>query len=155
MYCNMPGSSAFIISKSLLKFLSIESVMLSNNLILSCHVLLLPSMFPIIRVISNESTPHQVAKVPELQLQHCLSYEYSGLVSFRINWFDLLAVQVTLKNLLQYHNLKAPKHSLVLSLFMVQFSHLYMTTEKNIALTIWTFVSKVIFLLLIRCLGLS
>ena len=84
---------------------------------------------------------HQVAKVVELQLQHQSSKEYSGLISFKIDWFDLLAVQGTLKSLLQHHNLKAS--ILWLSAFyMVQLAHLYLTPGKTIALTIWTFVGK-------------
>ena len=92
------------------------------------------------------SSSHQMAKVLELQLQHQSSNEYSGLISFRINWFDLLAVQGTLKSLLQHYSSKAS----VLwrsAFFMVQLSHLYMTIGKTIALTIWTFVGKVMSLL--------
>ena len=86
-----------------------------------------------------------MAKVLEFQLQHNPSNEYSGLISFRIDWFDL-EVQGTLKSLLQYHNSKASvlQHS---ALFMVQLSHLYMTTEETMALAVWTFVSKVMSLL--------
>ena len=102
-----------------------------------CHFFLfLPSIFPSIRVFSSESALlYQVAKVLELQHQ---SNEYSGLISFRINWFDLLAIQGTLKSLLQHHNSKAS----ILggsAFFMVQFSYPYMTTGKTIALTIQTF----------------
>ena len=93
------------------------------------------------------SSLHQVAKVLELQLQHQFFHEYSGMISFRIHWFDFLAVQGTLKNLLQHNNLKASvlQHS---DFFVVQCSHPYMTTGKIIALTIWTFVCKVRSLLL-------
>ena len=110
-----------------------------------CHLfLLLPSIFPSIRVFSRESALfYQVAKVLELQHQ---SNEYSGLISFRINWFDLLAIQRTLKSLLQHHNSKAS----ILggsAFFMVQFSYPYMTTGKTIALTIQSFFGKVISLL--------
>ena len=92
-------------SRSLLKFMSIESVMPSNHLIL-CHPFLLPSIFPSIRVFSNESVFASVAKVLEFQL-HCPSNEYSGLISFTMGWLDLLAVQETLKSLLQHHSSKA------------------------------------------------
>ena len=93
------------------------------------------------------SSLHQVAKVLELQLQHQFFHEYLGMISFRIHWFDFLAVQGTLKNLLQHNNLKASvlQHS---DFFVVQCSHPYMTTGKIIALTIWTFVCKVRSLLL-------
>ena len=114
-------------SRSLLKFTSIESVMLSNHLIL-CHPLLLPPIFPSIRVFSNE-----LALCIKYPKYWCFSFsiypsnEYSGLISFRIDWFDLLAVQVTLKSLLQHQNSKAS--ILQCSAFlMVQLSHLYMTT---------------------------
>ena len=92
---------------------------------------------------------HQVAKVLEFHVQHQSFLKYSGLISFRIDWFDLLAVQETLKSLLQHHSLKA---SILwrLAFFMVQLSHPYMTTGKTIALTIWTFVSKVMSLLFNR-----
>ena len=95
-----------------------------------------------------------MTKELELQLQHQPSNEYSGLISFRIDRLDLLAVQGTLKSLLQHHNAKASilQHSVF---FIVQLSHLYMTAEKTIALSIWTFVSKVKSLFLIHCLGLS
>ena len=91
-------------SQSPPKPMSIESVMPSNQLILCCPLLLLPSIFPRIRVFSNESALHQVAKISEFQLQQCLSSEHPGLISFRIDWFDLLAVQGTL---LQHHSSKA------------------------------------------------
>ena len=96
------------------------------------------------------SSSHQVAKILEFQLQHQSlnqSNEYSGLISFRMDWFDLLAVQGTLKNILQHHSSKASilRHS---AFFVVQLSHLYMTTGKSIALTMWTFVSKIMSLLL-------
>ena len=91
---------------------------------------------------------HQVAKVLELQLQHSPSYEYSGLISFRIDWFDLLEVQGTLKSLLQHHSSKASvlQHS---AFVMVQLSHPYVPTGKTIALNRWAFVSKVMSLLFI------
>ena len=122
-------------SQSLLKFMFTESVMLSNNLILCHPLLVLSSIFPSIKVFSNESA-----------LSISPSNEYSGLISFRIDWFDLLAVQRTLKSLLQHHSLKA---SILrcLAFFTVQLSHLYLTSGKTTALTIQTFVSKVMSLL--------
>ena len=130
------------ISQSLLKFMSIESVMLSNYLILCCPVLLLPSIFPSIRVFSSESPYHiRWPKYWSFSFSISSSKEYSGLISFRIDWFDLLAVQETLRSLLQYHNLRAS------AFFTVQLSHMYMTTGKTIALAIRTFVGKVMPLL--------
>ena len=129
------------------KFMSVESVMPSNHLILCCPLLLLPSIFPSIRVFSNESVFHiRWPKYRSFSFSISPSNEYSGLTSFTIDWFDLLAVQGTLKSLLQHHSSK----SLILwhsVLFMVQLSHPYMTTGKTIALTIWTFVCKVMSLL--------
>ena len=127
--------------------MSIKSVMPSNHLIL-CHPLLLPpSVFPSLRVFSSES-------VLRIRWQKCWSFsfsisssnEYSGLISFRMDLFDLLAIQGTLKSLLQHYSSKAsvPQCS---ALFIVQLSHPHMTTEKTIALTRWTFVSKVMSLL--------
>ena len=125
----------------------IESVIISNHLIL-CHLLLLlPSIFPSIRVFSSESAlPIRWPKYWSFTFSISLANEYSGLISFRINWFDLLAVQGTLKSLLQHHSLKASilQHS---AFFMVQLSHLYMTTGKTIGLTVRIFVSKVMSLL--------
>ena len=132
---------SFTISQSLLKFLSIESVMLSNHLIPCLPLLLLSSVFPNIRVFSNESALH--IRWPEYwSFTISPSNEYSGLISFRIDWFDLLAVQGALKSLFQHHSLKA---SLLwcLAFFMVQLSHAYVTTGKTIALTRQTFVGKV------------
>ena len=135
--------------------MSIESVMPSNHLIL-CHPLLfLPSVFPNVRVFSSASVLRiRWPKYWSFSFSISPSNEYSELISFRINWFDLLAVHGTLKSLLQYHNLKASilRHS---AFFMVQLSHPYMTTGKIIALTIETFFSKVMCWFLIRCLGLS
>ena len=134
-------SLSFIISLSLLKLISIESVMSSNHLILCNPLLLLPSIFPGIRVFSSELALHiGWPEVLELQLQHQSFNEYSRLISFRIDWFDLLALQGTLKSLLQHHSLKTSilRRS---AFFMVQLSHPYMTTRKTIALTMWTFVS--------------
>ena len=121
--------------------MSIESMMPSNHLI-PCHpLLLLPSNFPSIRGFSNESALH--IRWPKYwSFSISPSNEYSGLISFRIDCFDLLAVQGTLKSLLQHHSSKASilQHS---ALFKVQLSHSYMTTGETIALAIWTFVSKV------------
>ena len=113
--------------------------MLSNHLILCCSFLLLPSIFPSIRVFSNESTLHiRWPKYRSFSFSIHPSNEYSGLIAFRIGRFDL---HRTLKSLLQ-HNLKASILQCS-TFFMVQLSHLYKTTEKKIALTIWTFFSKV------------
>ena len=134
------------VSWSLLKCMSIESVMLSNCLILYCP-LLLPSIFPSFRVFSNQSfLCIRWPKYWSFSFSICPSNEYSGLISFRIDWLDLLAVQGTLKSLLQHHSSKASvlPHS---AFFIVQLSHPYMTTGKTIALTICTFVSKVMSLL--------
>ena len=121
--------------------------MSSNHLILCWPLLLLPSVFPSIKVFSSEvGSLHEVAKVLELQFQYHPSTEYSGLISFRIDWLDLLAVQGTLKSLLQQHNSEASILQCSV-FFMVQLSHPYMTTGKTIALTTWTFVSKVMSLL--------
>ena len=143
------ASLSIVNSGSLLKLMFIESVMPSNHLIL-CHPLLLPSsIFPSIRVFSSESVLHiRWPKYWSWSFSFSISpsNEYSGLTSFRIDWLDLLAVQGTLKSLLQHHSSKASTlwHS---AYFVVQHSHLYMTTGKTIALTRWTFVSKVMSLL--------
>ena len=130
---------SFTISWSFLKLMSIESVMPSNHLILCSPLLLLPSIFPSIRIFSNESALHiRWPKCWSFSFSISTSDEYSGLKSFMTDWFDLLAVQGTLKSLLQHHNLKASIlwHS---AFFMVQLSHMYMTTGKAIALTILTY----------------
>ena len=135
---SMPGSPVH----HQLKFMSIELVMPSNHLILCRLLLLLPSNFPSIRVFSNESVLHiRWPKYWSFSFSISPSNEYSGLISFRIDWFDLLELQGTLKSLLQHHSLKASilQHS---ALFMVQFSHSYMTTGKAIALTGWTLLVK-------------
>ena len=133
------------VSQSLLKLMAVELTMPSNHFIL-CHTLLfLPSIFPSIRVFSNESVLHiRWPKYWSFSISH--SKEYSGLIFLRIDWFDLLAVQGTLKSLIQHHSSKA---SILwdLAFFMVQLLHLYMTTEKTIDLTLQTFVSKVMCLL--------
>ena len=140
-------SLSFTISPSLLKLMSTESVMASNCLVLF-HPLLLPSIFPSIRVFSKESLLHiRWPKYRSFSFSITPSNEYSGLISFRMAWLDLLAVQGTLKSLLQQHSSKAS----VLwcsAFFIVQLSHPYMTTGKTIALTRRTFVGKVMFLLL-------
>ena len=114
-----------------------------TNLIFCCPLLLLPSIFPSIRVFSNELVLH--IRWPEYcSFSFCVSpsNEYSGLISFRIDWMDLLAVQGTLKSLLQYHSSKASilQHS---AFFMIQLLHTYVTNGKTIALNRWTFVGKV------------
>ena len=130
-------------SQSLLKLMSTELVMPSNHLILCCPLLLLPSIFPSIRVFSNESVFHiRWLKYWSFSFSISASNQYSGLISFSIDWFDLLAVQGTLKSLLQHVSSKV---SILLcsAFFMVQLSHPYMTTGKTIALTRQTFVGKV------------
>ena len=132
---------------SLLKPMSIESVMPSNHLILCRPLFLPPSIFPSIRIFSNESFLHiRWPKCWSFSFSISPSNEYSGLISFRIDWFDLLTVQGTLKSLLQHHSSKASIlwHS---AFFTVQLSHPYMTTGKITALTRWTFVDKVMSLL--------
>ena len=130
-------------SRSLLKLMSIESVMPSHHLILCRFLLLLPSIFPRIRVFSNESALRmRWPKKWSFSFNISLSNEHPGLISFRMDWLDLLAVQGTLKSLLQHHSSKASilQHC---AFFKVKLSHPYMTTGKTIALTIWTFVGKV------------
>ena len=127
--------------------MSIESVMPSNNLILSHLFHLLPTIFPTIRVISDESVlPIRWTKYWSFSFSFSPSNEYSGLISLRIDLLDLLAVQGTLKSLLQHHSSKASilRHW---AFFIVQFSHPYMTTGKTIAMTRWTFVGKAMSLL--------
>ena len=123
--------------------MSMKSVMPSSHLILYCPLLLLPSIFPSIRVFSNESVLCiRWPKYWNFSFSISPSNEYSGLISFRMDWLDLLAVQGTLKNLLQHHSSKASVLQCS-GFFIVQLSHPYMTTGKTIALTRWTFVSKV------------
>ena len=134
------ASLSFTSSRSLLKPMSIESVMPSNHLIL-CHPLLLPPLiFPSIRVFSNESVL-RIRWPKYWSFSISPSSEYSGLISFRIDWFDLLAVQGTLKSLFQHHGSKASVLQCSV-FFIIQLSHPYMTTGKTIALTRWTFVGK-------------
>ena len=130
-------------SWSFLKLMSIELMMPSNHLILYRPLLLPPSVFPSIRVFSNESILcTRWPKYWSFSFSISPSNEYSRLISFRIDWFDFLAVQGTLKNLLQHHSSKASllQHS---AFFIVQLSHLYMTPGKTIALTRWTLVGKI------------
>ena len=142
-------------SQSSLRLMSIESVMPSSHLILCHPVLLLPPIPPSIRVFSNESTLHmRWPKYWSFSFTIIPSKEIPGLISFRMDWLDLLAVQGTLKSLLQHHSSKASIlcHS---AFFIVQLSRPYMTAGKTIALTRWTFVGKVMSLLFICCLGWS
>ena len=127
--------------------MSIESVILFNHPILCCPILILPSLFPSIRVFSNKSVLGiKWPKYWSFSFSISPFSEQSVLVSFRIDWLDLLAVQGTLKSLLQHHSLKTSILQCS-AFFMIQLSHLYMTTGKTIALTRWTFVSKVMSLL--------
>ena len=141
------SSLSFTNSWSLLKLMSIKLVMPSNHLILCFPLLLLPSIFPSIRVFSSESALHM--RWPEywsVSLRISPSNEHPGLVSFRVDWVDLLALQGTLKSLLQHHSSKASILQCS-AFFTVQLSHPYMTTGKTIALTRRTFVGKVMSLL--------
>ena len=141
------ASLCFTISWSLLKLMSVELVMPSKYLVYCLLLLLLPSVFPSIRVFSNESSLCiRLQKYWSFSFSNRACSEYSVLISLKIDWFDLLAVQGTLKSLLQHHSWKA---SILWcsAFFMVQLSHMYMTTGKMIALTRWTFVSKVMSLL--------
>ena len=142
-------------SWSLIKLMFIELVMLSNHLILCCPLLLLPSIFPSIRVFSSESVLHiRWPKYWSFSFSISSFNEYSVLISFTIDWLDLLAVQGTLKSFLQHHSSKA---SILWrsAFFIVQLSHPYMTTGKTIALSRWTFVGKVCLCFLTCCLGWS
>ena len=137
------ASLSFTIFQSLLKLMSIELMMPSNHLILCCPLFLLPSIFPSIRVFSNESVLHiRWPKYCSFNLSSSLSSEYSGLISIRIDWLDLLAVQGTLKSLLQHHNSKASVLQCS-AFFMILLSHVYMTTGKTTALAMWISVSEV------------
>ena len=141
------ASKSITNSRSPPRHMSIESVMPSNHLILCGPFLLLPSIFPSIRVFSNESALRiRWPKYWSFSFNISPSNEHSGLISFRMDWLDLLAVQGTLKSLLQHHSSKA---SILLcsAFFIVQLSHPYMTTGKTIALTRWTSVGKVMSLL--------
>ena len=143
------ASLSFSISWSLLILMSIESMMPSKHLIV-CHPLLFPSIFPSIRVFSNESTFRITWPMYwSFSFSICPSSEYSELISLRIDLFDLFSVQGTLKSLLQHHNSEASILSYS-AFFVVPLSHPYMTTGKTIALTIRTFVSKLMSLLFIN-----
>ena len=142
-----PASLSIANSQSLRKLMSIESVMPSNPFILCQPLLLLPSIFTSTRVFSNESVLHiRWPKYCSFSFSISPFNEYSGPISFRRDWLDLIAVQGTIKSLLQHHSSKASIlwHS---AFFIVQLSHSYMTTGKYIALTSWTFVAKVMSLL--------
>ena len=141
------ASPSIINSQSPPKPMSVESLMPSNHLILCCPLLLLPSILPSIRVFSNESTLHiRWPMYWSFSFNISPSNEHPGLISFRLDWLDLLTVQGTLKSLLQHHSSKASilLHS---AFFIVQLSHPYITTGKTIALTRWTFVGKIMSLL--------
>ena len=138
MDCSTLGFLVHHNSRSLLKLMSIESVMPSKHLILCCPLVLLPSVLTSSRVFSNESVLHiRWPKYWNFSFSICSFNEYSGLTSFRIDWFDLFAVQETFKSLLQHHSSKAST-LWCSSFFTVQLSHTYMTTGKIIALAIWT-----------------
>ena len=139
MDCSTPGLP---VHHQLPKLMSIELVIPSNHVILCHPLLLLPSIFPSIRVFSKGSA----LRILEFQLQHQSFNEYPGLISFRMDWLDLLAVQGTLKSLLQHHSSKASILQCS-AFFIVQLSHSYMTTGKTIALTRQIFVGKVMYLL--------
>ena len=146
----MPGFPSITNCRSLLKLMSIKSVIPSNHLILCRPLLLLASIFPSIRVFSSESVLHiRWPKFWSFSFSISPSNEYSGLISFRMDWLDLLEVQGTLKSMLQHHSSKAsilwPS-----AFFIVQLSHPYMTTGKTIPLTRQTLVSKVMSLLFNR-----
>ena len=147
MDCSTPGYPVLRISRSLLRLMSIESVMLSSHLVLYHPLFLLPFIFPTIRDFPNESTLHiRSPKHWSFSFSISPSNEYSGLIFFSIGWFDLLEVQGSLKSLLQCHSSKETIFQYS-TFFMVQLSHPYMTTGKSIALTIQTFVGKVMSLL--------
>ena len=155
MECTRHASLSITESWSLLKLMSIESVMPSNHLILCHSVLPPPSIFPRIRVFSSESVLRiRWPNYWSFSFNISPSNEYSGLISFRMDWLDLLAVQGTLKSLLQHHSSEASilQHSVF---FIVQLSHLYMTIGKTIALTRQTFVGKVMSLIFNMHLGWS
>ena len=149
------ASLPFTISQSFLKLMPITWMMLSTHLIFCYPLLLLSSVFPIIWVFSSGLALYiRGLKYFNYSFSISPSNEYSGLTSFRIDWFDLLAVQGIFKSLLQHHSLKASVlwHS---TFFMVQLSHPYMATGKPIALSRWNFVGKICLCFLIHCLGLS
>ena len=146
MNCSTPGFPVHHQLWSLIKLMPIESAMPFNHLILCHPLLLLPSIFPSIKVFSNEVLRIRWPKYWSFSFSVSISNEYLGLISFWMDWFDLLAIQGTLKSLLQHHSSKVStlQHS---AIFVVQISHLYMTTGKITALTKWNFVGKVMSLL--------
>ena len=147
MDCSMPGLPVHHHSRTLPKLMSTESLMPSNHLILCCPLLLPPSIFPSIRVFSNESVLRiRWPKYWSFSFNISPSNEHPRLISFRMDWSDLLAVQGTLKSLLQHYSSKASILQCS-AFFTVQLSHPYMTTGKTIALTICTVVGKVMSLL--------
>ena len=149
MDCSTPGFPVLHYLWSLHKLMSIESVMPSNHLILCCPLLLFPSIFLSIKVFSSESALWiRWPKYWSFSFSISPFNEYSGLISFRVHWFDLLAVQGTLKSLLQQSQSK-PLIIWCSAFFILQLSHPYTTAGKTIALTRWTFVDKVMSLLLI------
>ena len=155
MNCSTLGSLSITNSWSLLRLTSIEPVMPSNHLILCYPLLLLPSIFPSIRVFSNDSALRiRGPKYWSFRFNISPSNEHPGLVSLKMDWLDLFAVQGTLKSLLQHHSSKASVFQCS-AYFMVQVSHPYMTTGKTIAFTIWAFVSKVMSLLFQRKIAVN
>ena len=146
MNCSRPGAPVHHQLQEFTQTHYIESVMTSNHLILCCPLLLLPSILPSIRVFSDElPLPISWPKYWSFSFNISPSNEHPGLVSFRMDWLDLLAVQGTLKSLLKHHSSKAS--ILQCSAFFIVLSHLYMTTGKTIILTRWIFVEKVMSLL--------
>ena len=147
MNCSMPGLPVHHKLPELLKLMPIESVMPSSHLLLCCPFLLLPPIPPIISVFSSESTLHmRWTKYWSFSFSISPSNEHPGLISFRMDWLDLLAVQETLKSLLQHHSSK-PLILWISAFLTVQLSHPYMTTGKTISLTRQTFVGKAMSLL--------
>ena len=145
--CSTPGLAVHQQLPELLKCMTIELVMPFNHLVFCPLLLLLPSIFPSIRVFSDKSFLHiRWPKYWSFSFSISPSNEHSGLISFRLDWLNLLAVQRTLKRPLQHHSSKVPI-PWCSAFFIVQLSHPYMTTGKNIALTRWTFIGKVMFLL--------
>ena len=144
MDCSTSGLAVHHHSQSLLKLMSIKLVIPSNHLIFCCPLLLLPSNFPSIRVFSNESVLHiRWPKYCNFSFIISPSNEYSGLISFRMDWLELLAAQGTLKSLLQHHSSKASILRCS-AFFKVQFSHPYMTTGKTVTLTRRTFIGLLV-----------
>ena len=150
-----PASLSITNLQSPPKPMSIESVMPSNHFILCRPLLPLPSIFPSIRIFSSESALHMKwPKYWSFSFKISPTSDHSGLISFRMDWLDPLAVQGTLKSLLQHHSSKASIHQHS-AFFILQLSHTYMTTGKTITMTRWTFVDKVMSLFLICYLAWS